>query len=187
MNRMVIVFVLCISAALAFGAVLLAQQTRTVVTKATTPYDDSKPNSPDVPEAYALSGQFERVLVMRFKYDTDLLAGIESLVAKHHVKNAVILSAIGSVRGYHLHVVSNRTFPSKNIFLRDPIAPADLIGMNGYVIDGRVHAHLTLATADKAFGGHLEPDTKVFTFVVVTLGVLGDDVDLRRVDDKTYR
>jgi predicted DNA-binding protein with PD1-like motif len=168
-------------------AVLLAQQTRTEVTKATTPHDDTKPNSPDVPEGYALSGQFERVLVLRFKYDTDLLAGIESLVAKHRVKNAVILSAIGSVRGYHLHVVSNRTFPSKNIFLRDPTDPADVVGMNGYVIDGRVHAHMTLATADKAFGGHLEPDTKVFTFLVVTLGVLGDDVDLRRVDDKTYR
>lgn len=166
---------------------LLAQQIRTEVTKATTPFDDSKPNNDDVPEAYAISGQFERVLVLRFKYDTDLLAGLERLVRQHHVRNAVILSGIGSVRGYHVHVVSNRTFPSKNIFLRDPTSPADLISMNGYVIDGRVHAHLTLATADKAFGGHLEPDTKVFTFAVVTLGVLGDDVDLKRIDDKTFR
>ena len=93
----------------------------------------------------------------------------------------------GQVKGYQLHVVSNRTFPSKNIFVRDPTSPADLISMNGYVIEGRVHAHMTLANADNAFGGHLEPDTKVFTFAVVTLGVLSDEVDLRRVDDKTYR
>jgi uncharacterized protein len=172
---------------IATSALLLGQQSRNEITKATTPFDDSKPNSDQVPEVYALTGQFERVLVLRFKYDTDLLAGIERMVAEHRVRNAVILSAIGSVRGYHVHVVNNRTFPSKNVFIRDPNGPADVIGMNGYVIDGRVHAHMTLADPDKAFGGHLEPDTNVFTFVVVTLGVLPDDIDLRRIDDKTYR
>jgi predicted DNA-binding protein with PD1-like motif len=168
-------------------AVLLGQQTRTEVTKATTPFDDAKPNSDEVPEAYAVSGQFERILVLRFKHDTDLLAGMETMVRQNHVRNAVILSGIGSVKSYQVHVVSNRTFPSKNVFIHDATGPADLIGMNGYVFDGRVHAHLTLATPDHAFGGHLEPGTKVFTFAVVTLGVLGDDVDLKRMDDKTYR
>src|SRR3954468_16762547 len=87
--------------------VLVAQQTRTEVTKSTTPFDDSKPNSDQVPEAYAISGQFERVLVLRFKHDTDLLAGIEKMVQEHRVRSAVVLAGIGSVKGYHLHVVSN--------------------------------------------------------------------------------
>src|SRR5438093_1065953 len=90
---------------LASSAILVAQQTRTEVTKATTPFDDSKPNSDKVPEAYAVSGQFERILVLRFKYETDLLAGMETIVKAQHVRNAVILAGIGSVKGYHLHVV----------------------------------------------------------------------------------
>ena len=183
-NRIV---VLSVSLVVGCSAILVGQQTRTEVTKATTLFDDSKPNSDKVPEAYAVSGQFERILVLRFKYETDLLMGMEKMVKEHRVRNAVILSGIGSVKGYHVHVVSNDRFPSKNVFIRDPTAPADLIGMNGYVIDGRIHAHLTLASPDKAFGGHLEPNTKVFTFAVVTLGVLGDGVDLSRIDDKTYR
>ena len=134
-----------------------------------------------------MSGQFERVLVLRIKYEADLLAGIERIMKEQKVRNAVILSGIGSVKGYHIHMVSNRTFPSKNIFIKDPVASADITGLNGYVIDGRVHAHLTLADRDKAFGGHLEPETTVFTFAIVTLGVLGDGVDLSRVDDKTHR
>src|SRR5947207_7189228 len=89
------------------SAILVGQETRTEVTKATTPFDDSKPNSQTVPEAYALSGQFERILVLRFKYETDLLAGMEKMVKEQHVQNAVILSGIGSVKGYHVHVVSN--------------------------------------------------------------------------------
>jgi len=181
------ILVLGVAVIAACSAIGFAQQTRTEVTKATTPQDDSKPNSSDVPEVYAITSQLERIVVLRFKHDTDFLAGMEAMVQKHRVRNAVILSGIGSVKSYHLHVVSNRTFPSKNVFIRDPTDPADLISMNGYVIDGRVHAHMTLAKPDSAFGGHLEPDTRVFTFAVVTLGVLGDDVDLRRIDDKTYR
>ena len=46
---------------------------------------------------------------------------------------------------------------------------------------------MTLATPDKAFGGHLEPGTTVFTFAIVTLGVLKDDADLSHLDDKSYR
>ncbi len=164
-----------------------AQQTRTEVIKATTLASDTKPNSDSVPNGYTINAQFERILILRFKYQADLLAGLDSLVKVNKVRNAVILSGIGSVRNYHFHSVSNRTFPSKNIFVKDAIAPADIASMNGYVINGRVHAHIVLTNADKAFGGHLEPGTNVFTFAIVTLGVLNDNIDLSHVDDKNYR
>jgi hypothetical protein len=164
-----------------------AQQTRTEVTKPTTPRDDSKANSKDVPEVYAIPAQFERVVILRFKYQADLLAGLERMIQEQKIRNGVILAAAGSVRGYHIHSVSNRTFPSKNTYIKDPTAPADIISMNGYVVNGKVHPHMTLTTGDKAFGGHLERGTEVFTFAIITLGVLGDAVDLSRLDDKTYR
>lgn len=162
-------------------------QRREIGNPSPNPADDAKPNNPQVPDVYALTGQFERVVILRFKFDTDLLAGIEKIVRDQKIRNAVILSAAGSVRGYHVHQVSNRTLPSKNMFVKDPNAPADLISMNGYVINGKIHAHMTLATPDHAFGGHLEPGTSVFTFAIVTIGILNDGVDLSRADDKSYR
>ena len=141
----------------AMTGTLPAQRSRVEVTKPTTPEDDSKGNSDEVPDAYAMSGQFERVVVLRFKYQADLLAGIENMVKEQKIRNAVFLSGIGSVRNYHIHTVSNRTFPSKNVFVKDPTAPADIVSVNGYVIDGRVHAHMTLTDENKAFGGHIEP------------------------------
>jgi predicted DNA-binding protein with PD1-like motif len=167
--------------------VLNASETRTEVTRATTPADDSKPNSDKVPDVYPIEGKFERVVVLRFKYQADLLNGLESMVKQQKIRNAVILSGIGSVRGYHVHSVVNRTFPSKDVYVKDPEAPADIVSMNGYVIDGRVHAHITLANPDKAFGGHLEPGTSVFTFAIVTLGVMDEKADFTHLDDKTYR
>ncbi len=167
---------------------LSAQQTRREeVRRSPNPADDTRPNSAKVPDVYAMNTQFRRVVVLRFKYETDLLAGLEKMVAREKIHNAIILSAFGSVRGYQVHQVSNRTFPSKDMYTKDPTAPADIIGMNGAILGGRVHAHITLANPQGAFGGHLEPGTTVFTFASVTLGVLGDDIDLTRVDDKAYR
>lgn len=165
----------------------LHTRTQIEVVKATTPHDDAKANDPAVPEATAVSGTFDRVFVFRFKYQTDLLRGIETLVEQHGIENGVILSGIGSVRNYHVHAVSNRVFPSRNVFTKDDSAPADLVSINGYVFDGRVHAHLTLADPERAFGGHLEPETNVFTFAIVTIAELADDMDVSRFDDKTYR
>lgn len=183
--RSTLIILVALNVTCILPGIVIGQKTRTEVTKPTT--EDAKPNSDKVPDAYAIEGQFERILVLRFKYETDLLAGLEKMVGDNNIRNAVILSGIGSVKSYHIHAVSNRSFPSKNIFMKDPTGAADIVSMNGYVIDGRIHCHLTLADADHSFGGHLESGTKVFTFAVVTVGVFKKGIDLSRVDDKTHR
>jgi uncharacterized protein len=166
-------------------SVAFAQETRRTTTlPSPNPADDIKPNSPQVPDVYAVTGYFDRVVVLRFKYKTDLLAGMQKMVKQENIRNGVILSAIGSVRGYQVHQVSNRTLPSQDTFVKNPTEPADLVSMNGYVIEGKLHPHVTLATPDKVIAGHLEPGTEVFTFAIVTIGVL-NDVDFRRLDDKS--
>ena len=167
---------------------LAAQETRHETTNASAnPADDTKGLSAQVPDVYAIRTQFDRVVVLRFKFDTDLLAGLEKMVKQEKIRNAVILSGFGSVRGYQVHQVSNRDFPSKNMFVKDPTMPADIVGMSGFVMDGKLHPHVALATPEKSFGGHLEPGTKVFTFAVVTIGVLPDKIDFTKLDDKNYR
>ena len=174
--------------ALACVVFLAAQETRhETVNPAANPADDAKPNSDAVPDVYSVPTDFERVITLRFKNKTDLLAGFQKAVKEENIRNAVILSGIGSVISYHVHQVSNRTFPSKNVYVKNPTEAADLLTTTGYVINRRVHAHVTLATPEKAFGGHLEPGTEVFTFAIVTIGVLNPTLDLTRLDDKTYR
>jgi predicted DNA-binding protein with PD1-like motif len=147
---------------------------------------DSKPNDPSVPDVYATTGQFERVVVMRMKFGSDLLGGIQKIVAQEHIQNGVILSGIGSVRGFKTHQVYNRDLPTKNIFTTEHDTPADLDSVSGYVINGKVHAHMVLGTGNRTIAGHLEPGTEVFTYAIVTVGVL-TGVDLSRVEDKGYR
>jgi predicted DNA-binding protein with PD1-like motif len=172
---------------LACCGILAAQETRhEIINRAPTPEGDSKPNSDKVPDVYAIPGKIDRVLTLRFKFNADMLAGIEKIIKDEHIKNAVVLNGAGSVRGYQVHQVSNRDFPSKNMFVKNPTQPADVIGMSGYIINGKPHVHMTMATPEHAFGGHLEPGTTVFTFGIMTIAVM-NDADFSHLDDKTYR
>ncbi len=139
-----------------------------------------------VPEVVTTSGQFERVIVVRLKQHTDLLAGLQVAVEKEKINNAVILSGIGSLTSYHIHVVDNNTFPSENVFFKDSI-PVDLTSVNGYIFNGKVHTHINISDENLAIGGHLESGTTVFTFAIITIGVFNKEVNLDRFDDKYWK
>jgi hypothetical protein len=102
---------LCLTALL-----LTAQVKRTEVVKATTPADDAKGLDSRRPRIRRHSTQFERVVVIRVKNQASLLTAIERHVAEQKIRNAVILSGIGSAISTHYHMVTNRTFPSKNLY-----------------------------------------------------------------------
>ena len=93
--------------------------------------EDARPNDPKVPDSYVLTTKFDRVLVLRAKNKTDLLSEMEKQVKVQNIKNAVILSGIGSVRGYRVHNVAGRDYPVPDMFVSAPNTPADFIGMNG--------------------------------------------------------
>jgi predicted DNA-binding protein with PD1-like motif len=112
---------------------------------------------------------------------------LQKQAKEQKIENAVILGGFGSVTSSHYHVVANDTIPAKDVFLKDPGKPADVLNMQGAILNGKVHAHLTLAGSGPAYGGHLEPETKVFTFTIVTLGVLPAKLDLRKLDDQHHR
>jgi predicted DNA-binding protein with PD1-like motif len=169
------------------AASLQAQETRhTITNPSSNPADDTKPNSSAVPDAYALTGHFNRIVVIRMKNGANLLDGMERVVREQKIQNGVILSAIGSLRGYEVHQISNRQLPTQDTIESNPTAPCDLVSMNGYVIDGSIHAHMTLATPDRVIAGHVEKGNEVYTYAIVTIGVL-ENTDLAHIDDKGYR
>lgn len=124
---------------------------------------------------------FTKIVVVRLRNGMDLLDGLKKAVAEKGIKNAAILSGVGSLTSYSIHVVDNVSFPPKEAFPKGE-GPQDLVNVNGYVMDGRVHAHITFSDQKTALGGHLEPGTRIFTFAIVTLGVLEDKTSLTGFD-----
>ena len=147
---------------------------------------DNVVGNDEVPDVYSFPTHFKEVIIVRMKYKTDLLEGLEKTVTQNNIKNAVILCGIGSTYQYHVHSVANATFPSKNLFYKEEY-PMDIASVSGYIINGRVHAHVSLSDGKKSVGGHLEPGTEIFTFCIITIGILEDNISLERLDDKTWR
>ena len=62
----------------------------------------------------------------------------------------------------------------------------DMTTVQGYILNGKVHAHITLSDENSMVGGHLEPGTKALTFFIESIGVLPDDLDIEGFDNYTF-
>lgn len=139
-----------------------------------------------VPAVVTVPSEMKRVVVIRIKSGTDLLTGITEGVKKEKIKNGVILNGVGSLTSFNVHTVNNTTLPATLAYTKES-GSYDLIGVAGYVINGLPHTHITLVDTKKAFGGHLHEGTTVFTFAIVTIGILDDAADLSRFADSSWR
>lgn len=133
------------------------------------------------PDVHTVSSEFECIEIVRLKNGTDMLEGLNRAVKEKDIKNGVILAGIGSVTDYHYHVVSSRTLPPSNEFAQAAL-PMDVVAVQGYIFNERVHAHISLSGKDYVVGGHLEPGTKALTFLIITIGVLPDDLNIEDLD-----
>ena len=121
--------------------------------------------------------QAKRVIFVRMSYGDDVLASLREAVKRENIKNAVILSGFGSVSKYHFHVVTTGELPPGEAYPKAD-KPMDVVAMSGAIIDGRVHAHITLTDDAIAMGGHVEPECIVLTFLIVTIQEVDNALDM---------
>jgi len=116
----------------------------------------------------------KNLIFIRLNPGDDLLFSLEKAAKDHSIKNAVILCGIGSARSHHFHVVGTRENPPRNDFVKGEKA-SDIAGISGYIVEGRVHAHIVHSDTEKAFGGHLHEGVETLTFAIITLAEVDYD------------
>jgi predicted DNA-binding protein with PD1-like motif len=129
----------------------------------------------------SVTTRFERIELISMKPGTDMLEGINQVIKDKHIKNAVILTGIGSVTDYHYHVVVDKKLPPSEEFPKASVA-MDVVSVQGLIMNGRVHAHIALSDENSMVGGHLELGTKALTFFIITIGILPDDLEIINFD-----
>jgi predicted DNA-binding protein with PD1-like motif len=137
------------------------------------------------PELRTITTGFERFEIIHMKPGSDMLEGLKKAVKDGNIKNAVILAGVGSVTDYHYHVVSDKNLPPAEEFPKASV-PMDLVSVQGYILNGRVHAHIALSDENSVVGGHLESGTKALTFFIITIGILPDSLDLEKFDSYKF-
>lgn len=115
-----------------------------------------------------------RVFVLRPEHGEDLLKSIEEAVERLGVR-AGVFWAIGAVRRACVSYYDQRRKRYVKLTLDMPMEIASCIGNVSELGGERViHAHITLADRDgKAYGGHLESGTEVFSGEVFLIELRG--------------
>ena len=127
-----------------------------------------------------VEGSSGRIIVARLEPGDDILDGLDRVVRKREIKNAAIVNGVGSVSRYHIHVVETPNLPPGNLYATADGA-FDVLSLTGLIMDGRIHAHITVADAKAAVGGHLEDGCEVLTFCLIMI-VETPDMDLTDLD-----
>ncbi len=122
------------------------------------------------------NASLRRLVVARFNPDDDLLLSLREAVRESGIRHGLILSGLGSLSRYHVHVVKSTAMPPGDTFFGED-GPYDILMLTGAILDGRVHAHITLSNTAKAIGGHLEEGCRILTFGIATLAET-DEIDL---------
>lgn len=87
---------------------------------------------------------FTRIILLRINPEEDILLSLRQAAKDHDIRSAVILAGIGSARRSHFHVVTSNELPPAEGLSRSE-QPLDVTALQGFIIDGRVHAHITPA------------------------------------------
>lgn len=109
-----------------------------------------------------------RFVVLRLDPGEDVLLSLREAVNEQKIRNAAVLSGVGSLDRYHFHVVQTTNMPPGNTFVHGE-GPFDILTITGLIVDGEVHAHITFSNTELAMGGHLEEGCRVLTFAVVLM------------------
>ncbi|MFZ5437006.1 MAG: PPC domain-containing DNA-binding protein [Bacillota bacterium] len=117
-----------------------------------------------------------KTFVIHLDRDEDLLESLREFVASQGIRNGVILSGFGTLDRCRLHAISTAGLPPRDEFTTVE-GPLELVGIDGVIANGDIHAHFEVANLKGSFGGHLEPGCRVLYLCDLVVAEI-DNVDM---------
>lgn len=123
-----------------------------------------------------------RILVIHMRPGNLFLEGIEQELSKNYFKNAVVLSCAATLDIVSCHRVKDTEPKPTNIFFEET-GPFEVSSLQGAVIDGKPHFHITVSDGQRSFGAHLEHGSRVLYVAEIVVAEIAGLPDLHRVPD----
>jgi len=120
-----------------------------------------------------------RIVILSFDRGERLREGIREKLKELGIRNAVLLSAIGTLERARFHRIKHTNRQAEDeIFEVD--APVELASIDGVVADGEPHFHMVFQDLSRAYAAHLEDGSVVCYLAEIVLAEL-KGVELTRV------
>ena len=127
------------------------------------------------------TNQYGRTVIIHLGKGEKLLESLTEEIKRLHLKNGILLSAIGSLRKASLHVITSTDDWPVNQFITVE-KPIELGAAQGLIINGEPHFHLVISEENSLYAGHMEPGCEVQYLAEFSILELLD-VDLTRKTD----
>ena len=128
---------------------------------------------------YFAGGNLGRTILVRFDKGDLMLEGLQEIIDKEGIRSGVIVSGIGTFERCIMHMITTTGYPGHDEFVTIE-GPLELLSVHGLVADGKPHLHIAVSDTEKAYGGHLEPGSKVCYLAEICIVEL-PDANLTRV------
>jgi predicted DNA-binding protein with PD1-like motif len=94
---------------------------------------------------YFSTQEIGRTFALRLDQGDYLLESINELIKKEIIKDAVVVSAIGTLDKCVLHMVMTTGYPPVEHFERWDDKPLELSSIDGIIADGKPHLHTVVS------------------------------------------
>ncbi len=126
-------------------------------------------------------GRYGRQIVVHLGKGEKVQEGILSACRALELNDAVVTSGIGSLRKVRYHrIASTQDLPANEYLTVE--GPIEMCALQGLILDGEPHLHITCCDRERAFGGHLEEGCEVQYLAEISLMELTDADLVRRLD-----
>ena len=123
----------------------------------------------------------EKIHILRIDPGEDVLLSVKKFLDEAGLQQAVVLGGYGTLASHHLHWVVHNRLPTENVFGRGE-GGIEILSMNGLVVEGEPHIHVTLATQAGAYGGHLEEGCTAYVVCEMFFAeVAGSELSRQRI------
>jgi len=120
-----------------------------------------------------------RIVILSFDRGEKLREGIRDKLKELGIKNAVLVSAIGTFEKARFHRIKNTNQRPEDEII-EISGPMELAAVDGIVADGEPHFHMVFQDLDRAYAAHLEDGSVVCYLAEIVLAEI-KGVELTRV------
>lgn len=129
--------------------------------------------------------QMGRVFAIRLDKGDDLLECLQSFINKNVVRDAAVVSGIGTLSDCVLHMVTTTGLPAIEHFEKWEDKPLEIASIDGIIADGQPHLHMVVSDTHAAYAGHVEPGCRVLYLAeLVIIELLGGNLTRKLDQDK---
>lgn len=121
----------------------------------------------------------DKLVLIHLNKGDDMLDCIIKAIEKYNIKNGVIVSLIGTLDKACFHMIqTTKDIPTNKFYSVQ--GPIEVTSGQGLIINGEPHIHVSFASPEHAYMGHLEKGCRVLYLAEIAIQELSDDNLIRK-------